>query len=276
MILRMTKLAILPLLGWLLACGCGQKVDASKFTSARLLDDGNTVAYCAQHLVYRRASGMAAYPDGGSSSYLTDRVVIGLYDLREKRITVSDRRENDSWEHGQGAAILIDARGLWLLVRRAGQQRDTLLGKTEHLLLHGADLTESPLDLDDHLQAAGLAFSEARFTDDRGTLAVVATAPDGSTQIHARLANGTWRAALTGQYNGTQNGEIFCWQGGQQLLAYNPVTDARRTIPANAVAPLPDATVGVNPANDHLEYGVRTDSGWQYSPLPLTLADALD
>ena len=275
MILRMMKLAVFPLLCWLLACGCGQKVDGSKFTSARLMGDGQTVAYCAQRLVYRRASGMAAYPDGGMANYLDDAAVCGLYDLREKRVRATVEWQNREWEPGQGAASIVDASIGWLLLRQGGQRRGASSGGTVHRLLHGDMLNELPLDLDARLQAGGLTLEEAHLTDNRGTLAAVVTAATGGTQIHVRLADGTWRAPLAGQYYGTQNGEIFVWQGGQRLLVYDPLADARRTVPANAQPPLPDATTGVNHANDRLEYGIRTDSGWQYTPLGLTLAEAL-
>jgi len=271
--MRLCLRLLLPLA--LLVAGCGKVVDASKFTSARLLDDGRTIVYAVHELVYRPASGLAAVPDGGIPDYLKYAAVVGRYDRSSGRVMATTRLDTARWLPGQGAASIIDARGDWVLVRCAGQLHDTLQSATAYFVLQGVALAVQPLDLDVRLQANGLTLTELYFADARGTLAAVVTRADGNREIRCRLADGTWRAPLAGQLQQVDDSEVFIWQGGQQLLGYDPVRDLRRMVPANTVPPRPEPAAGVTVANDRLEYGIRADSGWQYAPLPLTLADAL-
>jgi hypothetical protein len=133
-------------------CGCGvfgsygPAQDHSSFEGAALLSD-QTVLFSFSHLVYRPATGITAFPDGGVPRYLKDEVVLGTYHVPSGAMRILRRERNKRWADGQGRFGIQRSKGSMALVTQGGQLRSDL-SKNEYddWLIETATGTALPVD----------------------------------------------------------------------------------------------------------------------------------
>jgi len=229
------SLVVLAALG-LAGCTYAAPVDRSGVEWAVLLPD-RSVAIAFKELVYRPATGLAAWPDGGIPQYLRDREVIAI--LREgapprvlQRIANSDLPDSESM-----SLSWTEADPDHLLVTR-GAQRDTSSGarRISRWRIGWRDGTILPFpDVEAELRAKGRSpgsagFGGPRVMDPGGTLMVGATF-SGQEEIWVREPSGDYRRIdAFKQFYGVLGDEIYYWSADDAGLVRNWRTGATRMI----------------------------------------------
>lgn len=220
----------------LTACTYGEAVDRSGVEWAVLLPD-RSVAIAFKELVYRPATGAAAWPDGGVPQYLRDRELIAI--LRDgapprvlQRIANGDLPDSESislsWTEADPDHLLA--------VR--GAQRDTSSGarRITRWRIDWRDGTMLPFpDVEAELRARGRTSASAEFgglriLDPAGTLLVGAQA-SGQDEVWVREANGDWRRIdAIKHFYGVLGDELYYWSADDAALVRNWRTGATRVI----------------------------------------------
>jgi hypothetical protein len=103
--------------------GYGPEEDWSKFDSALLLSDGDTVVFTAAHHIYRRATGWRAFPDGGVPKYVADQQALGLFSISSGKLQVLSIRQNERFQPGDARLNAQDSCGTKVLLSYGGQLR---------------------------------------------------------------------------------------------------------------------------------------------------------
>ena len=268
----------------LLLAGCqyGPATDRSRFKSAALVQNGNTIAFTAHDLVYRPAKGMGAFPDGGVPKYVEDRSFLCLYDRKTGTLSKRHEEKNTLWTNGSGALHIVTGRGNALLVSQSGQLRKDLATiYTRHHLIDLSDGSHETFDLAADLAKHGRDPGALYLIDDAGMfmsltdpLNPVAGKPY-IPEIWIRLRGGTYLLAATNsQYQETRAGVLIYWRD-RKYYGFEIATRETRELPDYRPQGMKEVNEGVSvpTTGEAVKYGTRTSKGWDYQPIPVTLDD---
>lgn len=222
-----------PILG---GCSYGPLVDDSGVQSAALLPDQHTVAIVYRTLLYRRATGVAAFPDGGVPRYLRDSSLIAMVGISGGAPRILRRFENPGVHGSVGLSVRAsDADPDHLLVLQSDQRSPDQAPARRWWRLDWRDGRVEPYpDLKADLANRGRAFGSPDFGDIR------VLDPDGTLLIGARAGNVNelWIRTPSGHYDslgaaqtfyGVAGSEIYMWAGGEAVVL-NWRTGERRII----------------------------------------------
>ena len=93
------------------SCSYGPARDNSRFITVRLLDDNNSVAFTFHNSKYKMASGINAFPDGGTAKYVKDINIFGVYDIKQNKHRVIIAQKNTDFCNGSGQFYIHDMKG---------------------------------------------------------------------------------------------------------------------------------------------------------------------
>ena len=219
----MTRTALLALLlAALGACSYGPVVDQSGLRSAVVTPTGQTIGLAYQVLRYRPAEGVAAFPDGGVSHYLDDRIVIAVVPVAGGRPRVLQRLSN-AGVSGSGSVALrtYDADPDHLLVLLGEQSSTAAPSRLRLWRLATADGQVTPYpDLAADLRAktrrlGSKEFGDVRVIDPDGTLLIGAEGPAGD-ELWIRSAAGEYRLVdPLKHFYGIRDAELYYWSGDE-------------------------------------------------------------
>ena len=270
--------------------GYGPVRDYSRFVTARLADDGNSVVFGFHRLRYRPAAGIRAFPDGGIPRYLADKHVLGVFDRTTKTLRILQKEPNRTWTDGQGSFYIGDMKGPMVLVSQGGQGRHDLSRTiVRHCLVNWRTGAAEDLDLRADFAKLGLDPGIIYLVNEDGTLLFIthpleqpgsSAKQEGETvpEIWIRIPAGEYvKAATTAHYEGYENGDVIYWEPDTRKFSAFRVADrTTRRIPNRRPPPLSQVTVGVGMSDDRksIEYGTKKGDQWEYVPMGLT-ADML-
>lgn len=268
--------------------GCGPlgsyapRQDHSRFAAAALLGDGS-VLFSFSHLVYRPATGITAFPDGGVPRYLADESILGTFHPASGDVRILRREKNERWSQGQGRYGIQGVSGTMAVVNQGGQlRRDLARTLVEHWLVDAATGVMQRVDWEAALAERGLVADEVRILDGRGTLLFVTrplgeggrprTSPD--RRLWARTAAGVFvEVAPTPHHERMLGDELVYWvPETRRFHAWHTVSGTTRELPGYRVPPYEDVTEGVtlDPGGGAVSFGRKSGDSWQYERLPLT------
>lgn len=273
----------------LTACnlGYGPLQDHSEFVSAKLAEDQRTVVFSAHHYAYRPASGWRAFPDGGIPDYVTDRSVIGIYDLQTQEARILHREKNREWQPGSGNFFIIATQGSKALVSQSGQLRGPFAHGVKHLLIDFVTFDLEAIDLKGDLAERQRDTGYLYLVDNDGTLVFVTLsleeAKDASAYRKGGLIPEIWvrtplgeylKVAASDHYKEVRHGEVIYWD--LAMRTFQAFSIANRTTRAATEYREPDyvdVVTGVSLSADRkgLEFGRKVADQWHYQPLALTL-----
>jgi hypothetical protein len=224
--MKRASLALLLLLP-ALACnaGYGPREDHSKFVSAKLAGDGDTVLFSFHRYLYRRATGFRAFPDGGIPKYETDINFLGIQSPKQRqarhppsrnqpRLAARPGQLHDS---GHQRRHRPDRPG------RPGARTLRSRPQAHPRRFQAGKLTD--LDLKADLAARGRDLGYIYLADAHGTLIFVtpslqagagaqsrSASPDYVPEIWARTPAGDYlKVAASNHYERVRNGEVIYW-----------------------------------------------------------------
>lgn len=280
-----------------LLAGCssqyGPPFDASHFGNAATARDGRVGVFSMKRLIYRPAAGLLAFPDGGVPRYQVDRNYLVLYDFSDDstRLLVTEDALKQPWLAGSSSFNVVAAFGPKVIVRTSGQLKKDYASYAETWWYDLDRAERSDLPLDAELAALGYALGYFYLVDNEGTLVIVATtAGDPAAQrdkrqsLLVRYPDGSYLTiGPIIDYYGLRQGELFYWSPQQQLVAVKLAGGQRRIAERREAIGLssdPKAGQADTPTlvaqqgvSSNLAIGRRQGSGWNYTPLPLTVAE---
>jgi hypothetical protein len=220
-----------------LGCSYAEPVDRSAIESAVLVPGtGGMIALAFQKLLYRPATGIAAFPDGGIPRYLRDHEIIAVQSIDGGGPRILQRLENKG-VHGS-ASIALRSFGAdpdHVLVRRSFQPSTSQGDQVAWWRLSWRDGRISPYpDLAADLKKNGRAlgspeFGDIRVIDSDGALLIGARA-GSQDELWLRPATGAYRRLdAFAHFYGIQGDELYYWTGNQAIVR-NWRTDERRII----------------------------------------------
>jgi hypothetical protein len=269
----------------------GAPEDHSRFVSAQLLDDGRTCLVSAQRVVYRRARGIAAFPDGGVPKYIEDLTIVSAVDVASGRVRRLARLENTEWAPGSGALSIQAICGDRALMTQGGQWRDRRLGSRTFWLTLS----------DGHVQMVDFAQELARhgrapraqyvLTSEGVTLHVTGPLESSGAGIHGHRDAELWlrdpRGAYTrvgaGTYYGCARTHLYFYDpAGRRLYSHNWTTGITEERPRND----PEYVAGLEPdgpcgalrpktracraeLDGTLVLETRLNGRWERTPIPV-------
>lgn len=279
---------VLLLLAFVLpACtltGFGPAEDHSSFISAQATDDGRSVIFTAQRLVYRPAAGWRAFPDGGIPYYSKDEDIVGVYDLADRKLRVIEKQKNTYWQPGQGEFHVTHSKGRIAVISVGGQKKSDYLTDVRHYLLdiRGGRLKQVPLR--DDFAARGREMGYFYLLDEDGTMLLTALAAgtehgrDARYEFWVRHPSGEYINLGSGlDYYGLENGELIFWSLDEHaLFAYDMAARTRRAlgryIPATQEGSGLDARLS-SPGGKTLKLWVKSDGEWRMKETLLKIVD---
>ena len=217
-------LTVLSVSGCDLLGGLGPARDNSRFISVIVDETKGDVIFAYSREVYRPATGLRAFPDGGVGKYTEDQEVLGIFNLKSKSTNVIKRFRNDHWISGSGDLHLVDLCKQMLFFRRGGQQKSVAGAgyqqkSIEYLLkLPGAKPTELELAVEAHRQ--GKVLRQTYLISGEGDLLIfLSPNQDKNTktvEVVHRMANGEYKKILDvpshiSTYQGLVGSELFFW-----------------------------------------------------------------
>lgn len=266
-------------------CAYGPRQDRSRFTSARLLDNGN-VLFSFQELVYRPASGIAAFPDGGIPKYEKDNNAVGIFDPRTGDCRLLMREKNSTWEHGQGLLFVMLACGKTALVSQFGQVRGKSTYSGRHWLVNVDSGKKQGLSLKEDFAALGREVGPIYLVSENGTLVFVNTLLEEPPvkgkarrdrdvpQIWVRRPDGKLVKVADGtHYECFADDSVIYWVfETRQFMAYRVSDGTTRRLDGYKTPAFQDITKGISVSSDgsRLELGRKEGDTWRYEPLPVT------
>jgi len=200
--------------------GWGEPLDRSNFISARLLDDQHTVLFTFNRYIYQPAAGLNAFPDGGYSRAIINKVYIATYDLNRKAVNLL--YSENSLKTERNDFYIIGAKGDKVLMRRSGYSWfDLKTGK----------LTPMPLDKD--IRDLGYDAANVDLLDGQGTIVIVNNAaakpnrhrPEIAVKYFSRKPLPIADSFI--QYYGCWQREIYYYKD-HKTMAFNLDTHAQR------------------------------------------------
>jgi hypothetical protein len=263
--------------------GYGPAVDRSRFVSAKLSDDGRTVVFSYQRLVYRPAEGMRAFPDGGVPRYLEDEHWLGRVDLESGGSRILGA-------HGHGAYHVQQVVGSTALLGRGGQRRDDLEPEYRSYLLDARTGVLQELSLRRGLAQHGRALGHTYLVREDGLLVLVTPSlAEAEEHLHwnrvdavvpeiwLRDAQGSLRrVAASHHYEGFRDGGVFWWSRRDRRHRRYDVANGETRVVENPRFAAADVRIGVGLSSDRrsLQVQRKTPSGWEYEPLPVSQVPA--
>jgi len=257
--------------------GWGEPHDISRFLSANLLDDQHTVLFTFNRYVYQPAAGLNAFPDGGGSRTIVNRVYIATYDLNSKNVkivfsaNILDKRAHDDYSE------------LYIY----GVKGDKILMRQPHdycwFDLKTARLTPAPMDKD--IRDLGYDSVNIHLVDSQGTIVLVNNAvanPKMSKPSVAvkYLGNAPIVVACPiTQYYGYQRREIYYYSENGKGTAFNLDTRTYRKFANKEYSELVDSKIAeYNEPNISVEFGSGrklfldrgTNARLQHDPLDIS------
>jgi hypothetical protein len=265
--------------------GYGPPEDHSEFVSARLADDKHTVLFSFHHFVYRIATGLRAFPDGGVPDYVTDVTLLGIYDLQTLKLRILRREKNSEWMPGSGLFYIHSVKGSKALISRGGQLRGPFKLGIKYVLLDFESGTVVDLDLKSELTLRGRDSGFIYLVDSDGTLVFVTLslheAKDPGSYRNSALVPEIWvrtpggeyiKAAASAHYQCTRSGEVIYWEPStREFMAFSIADHRTRKAPEFKVPGYEDIdkSVGLSPDRKALESGVKVNGQWKYETLDL-------
>ena len=268
-----------------LAAACskfyGEPRDKSRFISAELMS-GNAVLFSYAHTVYRMATGIAAFPDGGKARYDVDVNIIGTYNLYTHEIRIINRETNRDWQPDAGHYRILQFQGSTALIIQGGQLAGSAYRTgRKYLLLNIIGGPMEQLDLDRDLKERGRAAGYIYMVRDDGTLLLICPSveeKDRNPQWHrdtgvipelwVRYPGGEYyRIAASRHYEGTMGDEIIYWvPQTRRFMAFDLNTREITGMEDYKHPPFQDVTIGVRVDNDgrHLLLGHKKGGNWHY------------
>lgn len=279
---------LLFLLTLLTACnaGYGPLEDHSEFTGAKLAGDGETVVFAFHRFLYRPATGLRAFPDGGIPKYETDINFLGLYNRGTQKLDILRREENRDWQPGQGNFAIQDINGPMALVTQGGQLRGPFTLDHRHILVDWRNRTLTDFDLEEDLARHDRDAYVVRLAAPDGTLVLTTSSveegetpnihrrPGFEPELWVRTPGGEYlKVADSKHFEEVANGEVIYWDPEtRDFFAFSPASRSTRVLPDyKQKSKLKDITEGVSLSRDrqHIEFGTKTGDQWTYKALPL-------
>lgn len=255
--------------------GYGPPLDNARIESAVLHDDGRRCVFGFHDVIYRPATGMRAFPDGGIPRYLVDQHILAMVDVQTGEITLLLERTNKDFQRGQGGFHVGSVRGQHVLVTQGGQGRHT---PSEYRWWHVqlSNGAHQQFRLREEFKKVGHKVKYAVIGDDDFTLIVQTEAIDGgSNAVWSRTRDGTLlELATTDYYYGVHDEQIWFYdperRAGGRTNMHTGETVWNRS--ASFHIPRVEVTTGCQPTSDHkgLKYQSREPSGWVDHVLPVT------
>jgi hypothetical protein len=239
--MRFWKLALLvaPLLA---ACTYGPEVDRSRFESAVLLPDQQTIALAYRIERHRHATGLAAFPDGGVPKYLEDRAVVASVPLEGGTPRILLRLPNEGVPGTAGVSLTAHDVDAGHVIVDAWEQTPGVLGRGRsvrlrswRLAIPGGGLTPDPTpDFGSELKLRGrkasTRFGPFRMLDREGDY-LLALQGGAADELWLRRANGEYRL-IDGfkEFYGLRGDELYYWSVANEAVVRNWRTSETRVI----------------------------------------------
>lgn len=273
-----------------LAGGCGkfygEPRDKSRFISAELMA-GDVVLFSYAHTVYRMATGIAAFPDGGKARYDVDINILGTYNLDTHETRVLKREPNRDWQPDAGHYRILQVKGPTALVIQGGQLAGSSykIDKTYWLLNIDGDSMDQ-LDLEQDLKVRGRAEGYMYMIRDDGTLLLICPSleeknrnphwrrdPGVIPELWVRYPGGDYyRIAASRHYEGMERDKIIYWiPRTRRYMDFDLNTRETTGMKDYKHPPFQDVTGGVMVDNDgrHLLLGHKEGGNWRYVSIGL-------
>jgi hypothetical protein len=228
------------------ACGIvgyGPPQDHSAFVSTAATTDGAFGVFSHHRYVYRAATGMNAFPDGGIPRYDKDTDTLGVYEFATGKVRIVRSEENTYWQHGQGTFSITMTSNKKAVISQGGQRRSDSQMELRQYMLDIPSGEMNPLNIKDELDKIGRAPGYMYLVDDAGTLVLV-TAPRGERpdwvgveanpkEVWIRHPDGSYeKAATVVHYYPTRDGLVHYFDFDQKkYLVYDPAAHESRTPP---------------------------------------------
>lgn len=226
------------------ACTYGPELDKSRFESAVLLPDQQTVALAYRIQRYREATGLAAFPDGGVPRYLEDRAVVASLPLEGGPPRILLRLPNNGVP-GTAAVglrshdvdpghVVVAASEQWP-AGVPGRGQRTLRARSWRLAIPGGELSPDPTpDFGSELKLRGRTssakFGPFRLLDREGDY-LLALKGGAADELWLRRANGEYRL-IDGfkDFYGLRGDELYYWSAADAAVVRNWRTSETRVI----------------------------------------------
>jgi hypothetical protein len=283
-IFRAVNLLALAALTVVAGCSYGPPVDRSRFMTAHLLPE-QRVLFTYHKFIYRPATGIAAFPDGGIPEYITDVSYVGTYEIAGGRHRTLRKEKNTIWEPGQGTFQIVAVKGFMALLSQGGQLRGKSAYGVRRWLCNTASGDMREIDLAGEFARRNRDVGEIYLVDDKGTLVFINNRLDDAREgrrnpradgagpeIWVRTAGGTFlKVAESWHYEGFEDGKVVYWMPDDRTFyAFNVTTRTTVPLPGYKIQSLPRVTegAGISTKGDRLELGHKTGDKWVYAPLP--------
>jgi hypothetical protein len=201
------------------ALGYGPAVDNSKFISAKLAEDGKSVVFTCQRIIYRPASGWRAFPDGGIPNYVIDEDIIGIIGLDVRGISIISKERNKEWQDGQGQFFVSHANGRKAVITQSGQGRNDYLTRTRLFMLDISTSVLTPLMLKEDFENMGRDVGYFYMLDEDGTLLFI-NRPTGSSSKE-KAEEELWLRYPAGEYLKVASGSDYYGLDGRNLIYWS-------------------------------------------------------
>ena len=269
----------------------GPPEDHSEFISTVLLDDQRTCLFTFHRVVYRRAIGLAAFPDGGVPKYVEDVSLLATADVDTGEVRLVVRRPNTEWVDGGASVWIHSACGTNALVTESGQQRRDYLPAFSAMWVDLRDGRQRPAPFDEELARIHRGRGLWYLVDPNGTTLHITRPEDQpdaalwqnpAAELWLRRPDGTFERVGAGDYYGAKGRRIFFYDlTAHQLYAYDWTTQTTAPRPGHD----PEYVAGLDPNGScarSTQRGCRADGmtlwfeqkrndKWDRTPIPVTL-----
>ncbi len=235
--------------------GYGPSEDHSKFVSTGTTTDGRYGIFSHHRYVYRHATGMRAFPDGGIPYYEKDVDTLGVYEFATGKVRIVRSEKNRDFQPGQGTFMVTMTSNTKAVISQGGQGRRDYMPMLRQYMLDIPSGEMTPIDIKWELEKLGRAPGYMYLVDDSGTLVLV-TAPEGEDsswvgkesnpkEVWIRHPDGGYeKAATVIHYYATRDGLLHYYgYNEKKYLVYDPATHESRTPPGRYPPSLPDSDV---------------------------------
>lgn len=280
-------LLLFPLSILLVGCGVweyGPAEDHSEFASAKGIPGQPALLFTANRLIYRRATGINAFPNGGIPKYLMDRHIIGRYDFEQDQLEILVDQPNNSWAHGQGEFSIDEIQPPLTLIHRGGQRRSDLEFADRHYLLQidRGEFTE--ISYKKKLKRHGRVVTQADLVDPNGILLFWTVTPREQDQhvswrrakevvpeLWTRLPDGQYHFVVaTRHYEQYRDGAVIYWNPDDlQFYRVEIRTGTKQILPDYRTPSYSKQEREVSIVN---RTNLRVEGEWNYR-VPLSLED---
>ena len=234
------------------------------------------------------ASGINAFPDGGTAKYIKDINIFGVYDIKQNKHRVIIAQKNTDFCNGSGQFYIHDMKGETILLSQGGQKRSTYDQLYRNYLVNIKDGKVTELDLKGDFAKLGRACGIIYLVDDSGTIVSINTSISEANASSAEKANiipEIWARTPDGKYICTAKsshyecvieGEVYYWDPStRKFMAFDIKSQKTRIAPEYKIKEFKDVKIGVILSSDYtgIQYGAKTNNTWNYTALPLKADD---